>query len=55
MLSKVEVRERFLKSAVEVVGSTPEQLAAIMKSDMTKMSKPARETGLRVNQKSEMI
>jgi tripartite-type tricarboxylate transporter receptor subunit TctC len=42
-----ETREAFLKAGMEPVGSTPDQLAATMKSDMTRMGRVIRDAGIR--------
>ena len=41
-----EVKERFLVSGVETVGSTPEQFAATIKADIARMSKVIKEAGI---------
>ena len=46
-LNLPEVRERFFNIGVEVVGSTPEQFAAVIKSDMARMAKVIKEAGIR--------
>jgi tripartite-type tricarboxylate transporter receptor subunit TctC len=43
-----EVRERFLTAAIEVVASTPEELAARMKLDVTRTSRLISEAGIRI-------
>jgi tripartite-type tricarboxylate transporter receptor subunit TctC len=47
-LNRPEVKEQLLKNGVEMVGSSPEQFADAMKSDMTKMSKLIKDIGLKV-------
>ena len=47
VLNTSEVKERFLKVGIEAVGSTPEQFATAIKSDMTRMGKLIREGGIR--------
>jgi len=47
VINKPEVKDRLANSALEVVGSSPEQLAALMKSDMAKMAKLVKDAGLR--------
>ena len=42
-------KERLFNAAVEVVGSTPEQFAAVMKSDMAKWGKVIRDAGIQAN------
>jgi tripartite-type tricarboxylate transporter receptor subunit TctC len=41
------VKERFFKAGVETVGSTPEEFAAAIKSDIAKMAKVIRDAGIR--------
>jgi tripartite-type tricarboxylate transporter receptor subunit TctC len=41
------VKERFFKMGVETVGSSPEEFAAVIKSDMTRMAKVIKDAGLR--------
>jgi tripartite-type tricarboxylate transporter receptor subunit TctC len=47
-LNTPEVKERFLNLGVEVVGSSPEYLAAAMKSDITRLGEVIRNAGIRV-------
>ena len=47
VLNKPDVKERLFNSGVEVVGSSPEQLAAKMRSEMTRMSKVIKEAGIK--------
>jgi tripartite-type tricarboxylate transporter receptor subunit TctC len=44
-----EVRERFLNVGVDVVGSSPGELAAAIKSDMERLGKMIKETGIRAD------
>jgi len=46
-LKTTEVKERFFKVGVETVGSSPEEFAAVIKSDMTKMAKVIKDAGIR--------
>jgi tripartite-type tricarboxylate transporter receptor subunit TctC len=46
-LGTAEVRERFANAGVETVGSTPEQLGAAMKADMSRLRKLIAEAGIR--------
>ena len=48
LVKTAEASERFLNAGVEVVGSSPEQLAAAMKSEMTRMGKLIRDAGIRI-------
>ena len=47
VLKTAETRERFLAAGVEPVGSTPDQLGALMKTEMAKWGKVIRDAGLR--------
>jgi tripartite-type tricarboxylate transporter receptor subunit TctC len=47
VLKTAETRARFLNAGVEPVGGPPEQLAALMKSEMAKWGKVIRDAGLR--------
>ena len=47
VLKTAETRERFLNAGVEPVGGPPEQLGALMKSEMAKWGKVIRDAGLR--------
>ncbi len=42
-----EIKEKFLASGVEVAGSSPEQLTAMIKSEMTRMGKLIKDAGIR--------
>ena len=42
-----DVKQKFMDSGVEVVGSSPEQFDATMKSDMTRISKVIKDAGIR--------
>lgn len=44
-----DVRERMFNLGMEVVGSTPEQLAALVNSDIAKWGKVIKESGVRVD------
>ena len=46
-LNRTEIRERFFASGVETVGSSPEEFAAQVKSDMTTLGKLIREAGIK--------
>ena len=46
-LKMPETKERFFNSGVEVVGSTPEELAATMRSDVAKIGKVIKDAGIR--------
>ena len=47
VLGKAEVKERLLKSGVEAVGSSPEELGATIKSDMTRWGRLIKAAGIR--------
>jgi len=47
-LNTPEARERYFSAGVEVVGSSPEQLAAAVKSEMARMGKIIRDAGIRI-------
>ena len=47
-LAKPEIKDQFLKSGVEMVGSTPEQFAEAIRADIAKTGKLIKEIGLRV-------
>jgi len=47
VLGRADVREKFLNSGVEVVISSPEELAAAVKSDVAKMGKVIKDAGIR--------
>ncbi len=49
LLNRSEVKEKLLGLGVEAEASTPEQWAAIVKSEMTKLSKIIKEAGLRAD------
>jgi len=47
-LSTTEMKERFIKVAVEAVSSTPEQFAAAIKSDTTSMAKIIKDANIKI-------
>ena len=47
VLKLPEVKERFFNAGVEIIGSTPEQLAATVKSEMTVLGKLIKDVGIR--------
>ena len=47
VLSRPEVKERFFNQGVEVLGTSPEQTAAFVKSDMATIAKVIRDAGIR--------
>ena len=46
-LNKPEIKERFAKQSIEVIASTPEDTAAKIKSEMTRLGKVIKEAGIR--------
>jgi tripartite-type tricarboxylate transporter receptor subunit TctC len=48
-LSSSSIKERFLAAGSEVVGSSAEQLAGIIKTDMARASKVIKEAGIKVD------
>jgi len=46
-LRSAEAKENFFKAGIEAVGSTPEELAAKMRSEMTRMGKVIKDAGIR--------
>jgi tripartite-type tricarboxylate transporter receptor subunit TctC len=48
-LNRSDVKERFLNDGEEVVANSPEQFAAIIKSDMARISKVIKDAGIKVN------
>lgn len=48
-LAAPDVRERMFKLGLEVVGSTPEQLAELVRSDIAKWGRVIREAGVRAD------
>ena len=49
LLNQAEVKEKFFNAGAEVVGSSPEQLAVTMKSEMIRLSKVIKDAGIREN------
>jgi len=47
VLSRTEVKERFMQSGVEPVGSSPEEFAATVKSEMSRLGKIIKVAGIR--------
>jgi tripartite-type tricarboxylate transporter receptor subunit TctC len=48
-LGTADVKEKLLRSGVDPVGTTPEQLAATVQSEMTKIGKVIKEAGIRTD------
>jgi len=49
VLKTPEVRDRFFNVGMEIVGSTPEQFAAVMKADEARLRKVINEAGIRAD------
>jgi len=49
IISRPDIRERFLAAGLDPIGSTPEQLAASVKADMARWGKVIRDAGIRVD------
>jgi len=49
VLSKPEVKERFLRAGSEIVGNSPDELAKAIKSDMLAMGKVIKQAGIRAD------
>jgi tripartite-type tricarboxylate transporter receptor subunit TctC len=47
VLRRDDVKEKFSISGIDAVGSTPQELAAVMKSEMAKLGKVIKEAGIR--------
>ena len=47
LLNQADVKERFFSVGVETVGSSPEQLAVTVKSEMTRLGKVIKEAGIK--------
>ena len=52
VLQTAEVKQRFITYGTEVVGSSPEEFAAVIKTEMAKWGKVINDAGLRPNTKS---
>ena len=46
-ISRPDVKERFLSSGTEIFGSSPEELAAVLKNDSAKAARLLKEAGIR--------
>ena len=46
-LNQADVKERLFNAGMETVGSSPEQLAVTVKSEITRMSKVIKDAGIR--------
>ena len=48
VLNEPEAKQRLFAAGIEVVGSTPEQFAAAIKSDMARTGQVIRQAGIRI-------
>ena len=48
ILNRPEVKEKFFNAGFEVVGSSPEQLGATVKSEVVRMGKVIKDVGIKV-------
>ncbi len=46
-MNRPEIKERLFNSGVEAVGSTPEQLAATVRTEMATIGKMIKDAGIR--------
>ena len=46
VLKQPEIKEKFLALAIEAVGTTPEEFAALLKEDMAKWGKVIKDAGI---------
>ncbi len=49
VLNRPDIREKFLNASTEVIASSPEELAATMKSEMTRMGKVVKAAHIRID------
>jgi len=49
VLNQKDTRERLVNAGLEVIGSSPEQLAARIKSEMTSIGKMIKDAGIRAD------
>ena len=49
-LNRADIKERFLKAGSETVGNSPEQFAALIKADISRITKVIKDAGLKVEQ-----
>ena len=47
VVARPDVKERFMNAGVETVGTTPQELTAVIKADMARMAKLIKATGIR--------
>ena len=49
VLNRADVKEKFFNAGVDVVGGTPEQFAAAIKSEMTRLGKVIKDAGIKAD------
>ncbi len=49
LLAGTEMRERFFRAGVETAGSSPDELAAVLKAEMARLGKLIRDAGIRAD------
>ena len=49
VLNRADIKERFFNAGSEVVGSSPEELTAAIKSEMSRMSKVIKDAGIKAD------
>jgi tripartite-type tricarboxylate transporter receptor subunit TctC len=49
VLNRADVKERFLNAGVEPVGNSPEAFAALIKSDIARVSKVIKDAGIKTD------
>ena len=49
VLARPEVKERFFNQGVDIVGGSPQETAAFLKSDVATTARIIKETGMRVD------
>jgi tripartite-type tricarboxylate transporter receptor subunit TctC len=47
ILNKADVKEKFFTSGAEIVGGSPEQFGAAIKSEMARMGKVIKDAGIK--------
>ena len=49
LINQPDVKQKFFDAGVEIIGSSPEQLAATVKSEVATLSKLINDIGIKVN------
>ena len=49
VLNKVDVKQKLLNVGIEVIGSSPEELTATMKSEMASVGKVIKDAGIKAD------